>query len=101
MSNEISLLAGTAATIGLVHTIFGPDHYLPFIVLAKSRQWNIFRTLTITFICGLGHVLSSVVLGFIGLVIGVAVFKLETIESFRGEIAGWLLIIFGFTYLIS
>ena len=70
MSNEISLLVGTAATIGFVHTFFGPDHYLPFIVLAKARQWNIFRTLTITFICGLGHVLSSIILGFIGVVIG-------------------------------
>jgi len=26
--------------------------------------------------------------------------KLEALESFRGNIAGWLLIIFGFTYLV-
>jgi len=100
MSNEIVILAGTAATIGFVHTIFGPDHYLPFIVLSKARQWSRLKTAVITFLCGLGHVLSSIALGFIGIALGIAVFKLEAIESFRGELAAWLLIIFGFTYFV-
>lgn len=100
MSNEFIILAGTAATIGFVHTIFGPDHYLPFIVLSKARQWSSVRTLMITLLCGIGHILSSVVLGFMGIALGIAVFRLEAIESFRGELAAWLLIAFGFTYLI-
>jgi sulfite exporter TauE/SafE len=100
MSNEFIILAGTAATIGFVHTIFGPDHYLPFIVLSKARQWSSIKTAVITLLCGIGHVLSSVVLGFIGVALGIAVFKLEAIESFRGELAAWLLIAFGFTYFI-
>ena len=100
MSNEFVVLAGTAATIGFVHTILGPDHYLPFIVLSKARQWSSIKTAVITFLCGIGHVLSSVVLGFIGIFLGVAVFKLEAIESFRGELAAWLLIAFGVTYFI-
>ncbi len=100
MSNEIIILVGTAATIGFVHTVFGPDHYLPFIVLSKARQWGSIKTAVITLLCGIGHVLSSVVLGFIGIALGIAVFRLEAIESFRGELAAWLLIIFGFTYFI-
>lgn len=100
MLNEIVILAGTAATIGFVHTILGPDHYLPFIVLSKARQWSGVKTVMITFLCGIGHVLSSVVLGFIGIAIGIAVFRLEAFESFRGELAAWLLIAFGFTYFI-
>ena len=100
MSNEVVILAGTAATIGFLHTVLGPDHYLPFIVLSKARQWSILKTSVITFLCGLGHVLSSIILGFIGVAIGIAVFKLEAIESFRGEVAAWLLIAFGFTYFI-
>ena len=100
MSGEIVILVGTAAAIGFTHTIFGPDHYLPFIVLSKARQWSRTKTAVITFLCGIGHVLSSIVLGFIGIALGIAVFKLEAIESFRGEIAAWLLIIFGFTYFI-
>lgn len=100
MSNEILILAGTAATIGFVHTVFGPDHYLPFIVLAKARQWSNIKTAVITFLCGLGHILSSVILGFVGIALGLAVFRLEAVESFRGELAGWFLLAFGFTYFI-
>jgi len=100
MSNEVIILVGTAASIGLIHTILGPDHYLPFIVLSKARQWSITKTLVITFLCGLGHVLSSIALGFIGIALGTAIFKLEAIESFRGDIAAWFLIAFGFTYSV-
>ena len=100
MSLEVVTLMSTAAVIGFVHTVIGPDHYLPFIVLARARKWNGLKTALITFICGVGHILSSVVLGLIGIFLGVAVFKLESIEEFRGEIAVWLLIVFGFTYFI-
>ena len=62
MPDEIILLAGTAATLGFIHTILGPDHYLPFIVLAKARKWSTIKTLVITFFCGFGHILSSVIL---------------------------------------
>jgi len=82
MLSEIAILAGTAATIGFVHTILGPDHYLPFIVLSKARQWSSVQTVMITFLCGVGHVLSSVVLGFIGIALGIAVFKLECSSRF-------------------
>ncbi len=100
MSGEVAIIAGTAAAIGLVHTVFGPDHYLPFIVLSKARQWGAGKTALITFWCGLGHILGSVVLGLVGIAIGAAIFSIEAIESFRGEIAGWFLIAFGFTYSV-
>ncbi len=100
MSHEILVLAGTAASIGLVHTVLGPDHYLPFIVIGRARQWALPKTLFISFLCGLGHVLSSVVIGFAGIVLGIAVFRLERVESFRGGLAAWLLIGFGLAYFI-
>jgi sulfite exporter TauE/SafE len=100
MTGEIAVLAGTAATIGLVHTILGPDHYIPFIALSKARNWGAAKTSLITFLCGLGHILSSIILGFAGIALGTAVFSLEAIEAFRGDIALWFLIIFGFTYCI-
>ena len=100
MSTETIILMGTAASIGFLHTIFGPDHYLPFIVMAKARKWSIATTSLITFLCGIGHILSSIVLGFIGIAFGIAVSKLEFIESSRAELAAWLLIIFGFTYFV-
>ena len=39
-------------------------------------------------------------LGFVGIALGIAVFNLEEIELFRGDIAAWLLLAFGFTYFV-
>ena len=100
MPNGIWVLAGTAAGIGFIHTVIGPDHYLPFIVMARARKWTLSKTLVISFLCGLGHVLSSVVLGFLGIALGIAVTRLEGVESFRGGLAAWLLIAFGLAYFV-
>jgi len=100
IEKEIWVLAGTAATLGFVHTVIGPDHYLPFIVIGRAREWSLRKTLLVSFLAGLGHILSSVVLGFVGIALGIAVAKLEGVESARGAIAAWLLIGFGFAYFV-
>jgi nickel/cobalt exporter len=100
INNEIWILAGTAIALGCIHTLLGPDHYLPFVAMAKARNWPLKKTLTISFFAGLGHILSSVVLGFVGLALGIAVGKLKIAESWRGNAAAWLLIGFGFAYFI-
>jgi len=100
MNSGLVALVLTAASIGLVHTLIGPDHYLPFIAMSAARRWSRRKTLFITFLSGLGHVLSSVVLGFIGIALGIAVARLEGVESTRGEIAAWLMIAFGLVYFL-
>ncbi len=100
MSYELSVLLISAASIGFFHTLFGPDHYLPFIVMSKSGKWSLRKTTLVTFLCGLGHVLSSVLLGFVGVVLGLAVTQLEAFESFRGNLAAWALIAFGLVYFV-
>ncbi len=100
MAHDLTVLAITAASLGFFHTLFGPDHYLPFIMMARARRWSLAKTGWITFLCGLGHIGSSVVLGLIGVALGVAVHRLVAIESFRGNIAAWLLIAFGLVYFV-
>jgi sulfite exporter TauE/SafE len=100
MDNSIMLLSVTAVSIGFIHTLLGPDHYLPFIVLSEAKKWSLRKTMIITFFCGLGHVMSSVILGLIGIAVGISVHKLTAIESFRGNIAAWLFIAFGLVYMI-
>ena len=100
MNSEITLLCAAAASIGFIHTALGPDHYLPFIMMGRARRWSMAKTAWITFLCGLGHVLSSVVLGLVGVLVGIQVMKLESLEAFRGSIAAWLLIGFGFAYCV-
>ena len=97
---ELIVITITAASIGLFHTLLGPDHYLPFIVMARSRKWSLVKTIFITALCGAGHVLSSIILGIIGIVLGISINKLGAIESFRGGIAAWLIIAFGVGYFV-
>lgn len=100
MTTDITILLYTAASIGIIHTLTGPDHYLPFIVMSKAKNWNISKTLWITFLCGLGHVGSSIIIGTIGIALGFGVKKLEYFESFRGNLAAWSFVIFGFVYFL-
>ncbi|WP_269527101.1 sulfite exporter TauE/SafE family protein [Coraliomargarita parva] len=93
-------LLSSAVLIGVTHTLMGPDHYLPFVALGKARSWSVRRTLFLTFLCGLGHVAASVLIGCVGAMAGWSLGSLESLESARGEMAAWLLIIFGLFYLV-
>lgn len=98
MENDAILL--TAASLGFIHTVLGPDHYVPFIALAKARNWTRARTAAVTFLCGLGHVGSSVLIGLAGIALGTSVTKLQWLEGLRGDAAGWLLLSFGLAYML-
>ena len=90
----------TAASIALLHTMMGPDHFLPFIAMSRARDWSLRKTMIVTTVCGIGHVGSSVLLGLAGLAIGAAVARLVSIEEFRGDVAGWMLLGFGLAYMV-
>jgi len=98
MTSEIIVLSFSAAAIAFVHTILGPDHYLPFVAMSKARGWSKQKTLRVTLICGGGHLAGSVALGLLGIVLGIQLSSLEWMESVRGNFAAWLLIGFGLAY---
>jgi len=100
VTGEVNALLITAGSVGLIHTLLGPDHYVPFIVMSWARKWSTVKTATITVLCAMGHIGSSVVLGFVGVSLGLAVESLTGVESLRGRIAAWLFIAFGLAYLI-
>lgn len=97
LSQNVVLLA---ATLGVVHTAAGPDHYLPFVMLARARRWSTRKMLAITAACGVGHVASSLLLGLIGVMLGIAVGSLEMVEGSRGGLAAWAMVAFGAAYAL-
>lgn len=99
MTEDIQILMFSAATLAFVHTLMGPDHYLPFVAMAKAGRWSMKKVAAVTLVCGLGHIVGSIALGFIGVAFGTAIAKLEWFESVRGEFAAWALIAFGLMYL--
>lgn len=100
ITHELQILLSTAISIGVIHTLTGPDHYVPFVVMAKSKEWTLKKTSFVTLMCGLGHVSSSIIIGVIGIFFGVGLSKIEFLESQRGDITGWMFIIIGILYLI-
>jgi nickel/cobalt transporter (NicO) family protein len=94
---SLDLLAAAAA-IALTHTVLGPDHTVPFIMLARARNWSRRRTLVVTFFCGFGHVGSSVLLGTLGLALGYGVAHITAVETARGDVAAWALVALGTAY---
>lgn len=97
---ESLALCLTAVTVGAVHTILGPDHYVPFVAMSRAGGWSLGRTLRVTAACGLAHVAGSVAIGLVGLMLGLAVMRLEALEAFRGDAAAWLMIGFGLAIMI-
>lgn len=98
MAEGAQVLLLAAASIAFVHTILGPDHYLVFVSMAKARQWSLAKALRVTSYCGIAHILSSVVIGFVGIALGAELNKLVAIEEGRGSLAGWTLLAFGLVY---
>ena len=93
-------LVAASAGVALTHTLLGPDHYLPFLMLARARGWTHGRTVAITVACGVGHVASSLLLGTAVVMLGLAVAPLARIEQVRGGLAAWALVIFGAAYFL-
>jgi hypothetical protein len=46
----------SAASLGLIHTVLGPDHYIPFIMMGRAGKWSLRKTCRVTILCGIGHV---------------------------------------------
>ncbi|WHF51506.1 hypothetical protein QGN23_13925 [Chryseobacterium gotjawalense] len=99
MNTALWALALSAVSISFIHTASGPDHYLPFIVLSKSKKWSKSKTVLLTVACGFGHVLSSLMIGAVGLFLGWQMTRFTWFQDIRGNLSGWALLIFGIAYL--
>lgn len=93
MTSETTLttLVIAAVLTAIIHTLAGPDHYLPFIAIARSRNYGYLKTILWTFLCGIGHVGSAILLAA-----GFALFAqlltrahFEWLEEWRGNLAAY------------
>ncbi len=97
---QVELLASSAAAIGLLHTLAGPDHYLPFAALGAARGWSGRRTLAVTALCGVAHVGASILLGMLAVSLGWSLGQLLQIDGVRADFTAWLLIGCGLAYAL-
>ncbi|MEK9137735.1 MAG: hypothetical protein AAB393_11485, partial [Bacteroidota bacterium] len=95
----MDILIISTITIGVLHAL-APDHWLPFVMLGRAQQWSKWKLTSVTALAGIGHVASSLLIGAIGVLLGVAAERVNLWESSRGNIASLLLIGFGVAYMV-
>ena len=95
----MELLLLSAFAIGALHAL-APDHWLPFVALARVQQWSKLKTSYSVLLAGLGHVSSSVVIRLVAIAIGMATEHVSRWEAIRGDAASLLLIGFGLAYMV-
>ncbi len=95
----VNLLVASAS-VAFVHVLAGPDHTVPFVVLARAQNWNTAKTFWVTLLCGIGHVLSSLALGLLGLALGAGLARVAAWEEVRASVAAWGLVAFGLAYAV-
>lgn len=57
------VVAGSAA-VGVLHALL-PDHWIPFVLLAKARRWDLGRSLAAVVAGGMAHLGSTAALGLL------------------------------------
>ncbi len=92
-------LLAAAVSLAFVHAL-APDHWLPFVALAKGSGWRMRKLAWISTLAGIGHVVTSLLLGMLGLWAGLTVQRLQGGEAWRGNMGIWLLIGFGVAYAL-
>ncbi len=98
--NTGALLVG-ALLIATLHALI-PSHWLVFALVGKAQHWTLQRTLRITALAGLGHIASTVVLGFIVAAAGKYVWGLDSIpERLTHALTALVLVGLGIAFLIS
>jgi ABC-type nickel/cobalt efflux system permease component RcnA len=65
------ILVGAVGAVGVLHTIV-PDHWLPIALLARDRGWSRAQTARAALQAGTGHVLSTLAIGLVVWLGGVA-----------------------------
>ena len=98
--NEFIFLTAFVVFTAFIHTLIGADHYLPLIALTKLNHWPKKYAFWVTLLCGLFHLLSSLIIVFIGIRFSGLFSRMEIFNHYRGEIAAWLIISMGLVYFI-
>jgi ABC-type nickel/cobalt efflux system permease component RcnA len=65
------LLVGAVVGVGILHTIV-PDHWVPITLIARQQRWSTGETARAALVAGFGHVTSTLVIGLIVWLAGVA-----------------------------
>jgi len=82
--------------ISFLHAVI-PNHWLPVLAIGKKEGWTLAETTRVTFLAGMAHVLSTLI---IGVLLGLIGSELKQhVENFTRIIAPSILILMGFYFI--
>jgi nickel/cobalt transporter (NicO) family protein len=91
----VTLITGSLV-LSILHALI-PNHWLPVLAISKKENWTIGQTTSVTFISGMAHALSTVLIGVAVGLLGVTL--AEHVESFAHIIAPIVLVALGLFYI--
>ncbi len=94
----LALIATTIVT-AIIHTLI-PDHWLPFVLVARVEGWSVRHTIFMTTAAALLHVGVSIALGLLVVALGRGAEQaVMGIAERIGSVTGWVLVTFGLAYM--
>lgn len=91
----VILITGSLV-LSVLHALI-PNHWLPVLAISRKEKWSIGQTTSVTFISGLSHALSTVLIGVAIGVVGVTL--AEHVVNFTHFVAPLILILLGLFYV--
>lgn len=82
--------------LSILHALI-PNHWLPLLAIGKKEQWSLTQTTRVTFLSGLAHALSTVLLGVAVSMVGGELN--EKVQYFSAWVAPGILIALGIFYI--
>ena len=97
---NLNALFAVAAGVGVLHTLAGPDHYLPLVAIGQSRSWTLRRLVGATVGLGLIHcaVSALLVVGLMSLWGSVAS---DTLVDAMATTSAWLMVGTGVALMVA
>lgn len=92
------LLIGAVFAVGVLHTMV-PDHWVPITLLARQKKWTREETASVAFKAGVGHTVSTLIIGILVWVAGVAF--ATRFGNAVDELSSLALVVFGLWFAIS
>jgi nickel/cobalt transporter (NicO) family protein len=83
--------------LSLIHALI-PHHWIPIIAISKTEKWTNREAIFATFITGLSHMISTIVIGIIVGFVGIKLF--EKYSSITSIVAPTILLVIGIAYLV-
>lgn len=97
VTQAAAILAATTAFTAVLHTLI-PDHWLPFVLVARSEGWEIRRTATLTALSATLHVAVSLGLGVVAHFLARGAEAAAEIGESMERLSALLMILFGLLY---